>query len=265
MYALDEAIALEKTGDDLFLLRGTKLYWNFTSAYGGWICAAVVNAAEQTEGYRGELFSLSVNFISAVNADEIFLKVENVTAKRTMDFWRITGCDAQTGGKVLFTADIVSGLRRDKKLVYNASLPEFKNIEDSIKLEASPMTPVWLNAYEQYVAKGKPFSVNDNAQTVVYIKETDNRPIDARGIAALMDTPMPRPFFLQKEPTAPATLTLATHIMASAEEIAAIGDKHMHMVADCAAVNHCLFNQEARLFREDGLLIATSYQIALAP
>ena len=264
MYALDDAIELEQMDDGQFILTSSKLYWNYTSAFGGWICAGIVNGVEQSAGYRGELFSLNINFVSAVSADQIFLDVENVSAKRTMDFWRVTGRDAPAGEKVLFTADLITGQRRENKLVYNAPKPDFKSLEDSIEFRHSAMTPAWLKAYEQYIARGVPFSKNNDAQTVTYLKERDGRPLDAKGIAAIMDTPLPRTFLLQKEPTAPASLSLATHIMASKEEISKVGNAPLHVVADCAAVSHSLYNQETRLFREDGLLLAASYQMALA-
>ncbi|MEL6362795.1 MAG: thioesterase family protein [Pseudomonadota bacterium] len=263
-FALDTATNLTKVQEDLFALPKDESFWNWTSAFGGWLGAATIAALYQHQDYRGEIVSLNVNFISAVDAETIYFRLTIMNRKRTTDFWRVVAYDAADDGKTLFSVDIVASQRRDHPLVYSDPMPDQKPLEESFYVEPNPLWPRWIKHFDTHLGKGVPFTGEKNPNTVAHIKEADGRPLDVLSLVAMLDTPMPRFFFLLDGPGQSSTLSMSTHIYASAEEIAATPPgAHLVLAANCAGISHSLYNQECRLFRPDGLLLATSYQTAL--
>ncbi|WP_306250169.1 thioesterase family protein [Parvularcula sp. IMCC14364] len=261
-YTLDKATAVTKVSDEVFSLVSDETYWNFTSAFGGWLSAGTLKALQSRADFRGEVFSLNFTFISAVTAKNITLYINLLQRRRTMDFWRVTARDDESDGKVLFTADIISGTRRESDLAYNAEMPAYKPLEQSIRLEPNPMAPRWIKLFDLYLGEGVPFKKNPSGRSILHIREADGRPLDAQAIVTFVDTPMPRTFFLEEGLRMASTLSMSTHIYACEAEIDSVGTDYLILVADCATVRHSLYNQECRVFRQDGLLLASSYQTA---
>lgn len=262
-FYFDNTLKIEKLSDAQFIVDATNAYWNFVNVFGGWLAAASVKAVSMRSDYRGDVVSLNVSFIASVASEKISLKIDLVERKRTVDFWRLLARDF-VSGKILFSVDIISGKQRDSELNFYAPLPEHKSIEESFKLEAGDMVPKWLAHIDQRLAKGRPLQVNENAQSVLFTRDSDERPFDALTAITHLDTPMPRPFFLDTKIRMSSTLMMSTHLYATPEEFDAVGNDYCILVADSASVAHAFFNQEARLYRRDGVLLASSYQTALA-
>jgi len=262
-YFFDQNLQLTAYSPRCFEFQTNKDYWNFNSAFGGWVAAATIKGLHSSDGFRGEILSQHVQFISAVKAETIYALVTLRESKRTTDFWSVIVSGAPTNGRTLMVAEIVAGSRRNHDLSYDPPLPEYKAPEDCIRMRNNPMSPRWLDRYELMLSSGRPFTKNPTPHSVTLIREDDLRPPDAVSIAAILDASMPRVFFVTDKARMASTLSMSSHIYASDAEIAAIGTDFMILEADSAAVRHGLSNEEARLFRPDGLLIATSYQTAV--
>ncbi|NNC38338.1 MAG: thioesterase family protein [Acidimicrobiales bacterium] len=262
-YFFDRNLKLEPYTTGCFKFHPNKDYWNFNSAFGGWVAAATIRALHLSNEFRGEIISQHVQFISAVKADTLFAIATLRESKRTTDFWSVTISDAPENGRTLMVAEIIAGSRRKHDLVYDPPMPEFKQPEDCVRMRNNPLSPRWLDRYELMLSSGKPFTKNPTPHAVTLIREDDQRPPDAVSICAMLDASMPRVFFVTDKARMASTLSMSSHIYASDAEIAEVGEDYMILEADSAAVRHGLSNEEARLFRRDGLLIATSYQTAL--
>lgn len=262
-YFFDASLQLEHHSRGCFKFHPNKDYWNFNSAFGGWVAAATIKALHLSELYRGEIISQHMQFISAVKTDTLYAIVTLREQKRKTDFWSVIISNAPENGRTLAVAEIVAGARRDHELSYNPALPDYKAPEDCVRMRNNPMSPRWLDRYELMLSSGKPFSKNPTPHSVILIREDDQRPPDAVSIAAILDASMPRAFFVTDKARMASTLSMSSHIYASDAEIAEIGNEFMILEADSASVRHGLSNEEARLFRRDGLLIATSYQTAV--
>lgn len=262
-YFFDQNLQLTPVSPGCFAFNTNKDYWNFNSAFGGWVAAATIKALHLSEGFRGETISQHVQFISAVKSETIYARVTLRESKRTTDFWSVVVSDAAEKGRTLMVAEIVAGSRRGHDLVYDTPLPTYKKPEDCIRMRNNPLSPRWLDRYELMLSSGKPFSKNPTPHSVTLIREDDHRPPDAVSISAILDASMPRVFFVTDKARMASTLSMSSHIYASDAEIAEVGSDFMILEADSAAVRHGLSNEEARLFRRDGLLIAASYQTAV--
>lgn len=227
------------------------------------MAAATVRALHLSDGFRGEIISQHLQFISAVKAGTLYAIVVLREQKRTTDFWSVIISDAPKGGRTLAVAEIVAGARRSHDLTYDPPLPAYQEPEKCIRMRTNSLTPRWLDRYELMLSSGKPFTKNPTPHSVTLIRDDDRRPPDAVSIAAMLDASMPRVFFVTDKARMASTLSMSSHIYATDQEIADVGDDFMVLEADSAAVRHGLSNEEARLFRRDGLLIATSYQTAV--
>lgn len=262
-YFFDAQLQLTPHGEMCFEFHPNKDYWNFNSAFGGWVAAATLRALHLTEGFRGEIISQHVQFISAVKADALYALVSLRESKRTTDFWSVIVSDAPKNGRTLMVAEIVAGSRRSHDLSYDPPMPAYKQPDECVRMRNNPLSPNWLDRYELMLSSGVPFTKNPTPHAVTLIREDDHRPPDAISIAAMLDASMPRVFFVTDTARMASTLSMSSHIYASDAEIAEVGSDFMILEADSAAVRHGLSNEEARLFRQDGLLIATSYQTAI--
>lgn len=262
-YKLDTSITLESASEGLYTLPNDPAFWNFNASFGGWLAAVAANAVCQHVEFRGEVLTQQMQFIAASKEEQLYLRIHRHQQGRQIDFYQVTFLSAPTHGRTLAMAEIVAGNRGDSDLEFSAPMPTIKPIEQSFKLESSEMTPRWFAHFEQHLAHGRPFSKNPTPMTLAYVREADLRPLDSLAIVALVDTPMPRTFFVSEQLRIGSTLSLSTHIYASTEEIAEVGDDFVILATDSATIRHSLLNQEVRLFRRDGLLLASSYQTAV--
>jgi acyl-CoA thioesterase len=262
-YSFDKATELKYLSEGVHTFGPNKEYWNFNSAFGGWMAAIMAKALKLHSGYRGEIVAQHIQFISAVKAEKLYVIVTRREKKRQADFWSVMISDASENGRPLAIAEIATNVRKDSELSYCADMPKTKKVEDCFRIRTNPETPRWFDKYEIMLSEGRPFAVNPSPRNVVLIREDDHRPVDVLAVTAIVDTSMPRPFFLGKTIRSGSTLSMSTHIYASEQEIAEVGTGYMVLEVNSATIQHAMANQESRLFRKDGLLLATSYQTAV--
>ncbi|MEO1292192.1 MAG: acyl-CoA thioesterase domain-containing protein [Pseudomonadota bacterium] len=262
-FALDRATQLAPMGEGRYRATTDPSYWNLDSAFGGWVAAVMVAAVQSQAAYRGHVLSLNVQFLSPIKGSSVEAGVTLLQQRRRFDFWRVALYAEEADGPPVAVADLVAGERAVSDLAYTASAPVFRPVEECLRLERSAMTPSWFQHYEQYLAEGRPFDVNETPRSALYIREADGRPVDEKGLVALLDTPMPRTFFIAKQPRFAATLTMSTHLYASEAEMAETGSGLMRLEVTSSGIRNHACNQEARLYREDGLLLGTSYQTGI--
>lgn len=262
-YGLDKGTTLTAVGARSYEVDLDRTFWNHTSAFGGWVAALTVAACETDDACRGELVSQDIQFISAIRAERLRLDVTLVEQRRSMDFWRVTVHDAAVNGRIVASASLIAGERRATDLRFDRQPDAVRGQAESFRLERRPNSPSWFDHYEIFLAQGRPFRVNESLRSTIYLREADGRPLDSKGISAIVDTPMPRSFFLSESMLFASTISLSTHIYATREEIAAVGDGFVRLDSDGRAVRDSLINQESALYREDGLLLATSYQTGI--
>jgi len=262
-YFFDQNLALSTHSENCFKFHPNQVYWNFNSAFGGWVAAATIQALRLMDNFRGEIISQHMQYISAVKNDDLYALVSLRERKRTKDFWSVIISDAPENGSQLAAAEIVAGTRKEHGLAYSPTLPDYKEPKNCVRMRANPMTPRWIDRYEILLSSGRPFSENPTPHSIVLIREDDKRPPDALSLSAILDASLPRVFFLTDKARMASTLSMSSHIYASDKELSEVGDDFMILEADGSSVRHGLCNEETRLFRRDGLLLATSYQTAV--
>ncbi|ATW04851.1 thioesterase family protein [Sphingorhabdus sp. YGSMI21] len=259
-YIFDRETALVAREDGLFTIQASDIYRNPTGmAFGGWISAIAGRAVEMHPDCRGPLVSQQMIFMTGVGPGEITLSVKLLRAGSTTQFWRV---ELLQNGSMTNAADIVTSTRRPTDIDYQVEMPTTRSPADSIALRTvNPMAPAWVVHYDQRIAQGIPFAVNDTPEGIVWIKEADGRPLDRIGLLSILDTPMPRTFFVTEQFRPGSTVTMASYIYASEEDLAAAGNDFLLLRVTGATVRNSATDGRVEVWSQSGILLATSSQI----
>ncbi|MEC9346432.1 MAG: thioesterase family protein [Pseudomonadota bacterium] len=260
-HAFDRALGLRRVDSGRYHLPSDRSWWNHDAAFGGWIAALAGKAALAEADDGVEVLTQTTNYAAPLGPETIQVDVERVRAGRKTAFWHVRLADAATG-EVLVTSDVVTGARRERKLEWQPAPSKLPEPETAFRIEPMQGMPRWLKHFEQRMIYGRPFQANDRPESMVAVRSVDGRPLDATMLLALADIPLPRVFLMGPPSGLVATISMTTQIMAGDADIAAAGDDYVLVECGCAGVRHGLQNQETRIFRRDGLLLAISYQIA---
>ena len=259
-YIFDRETALVALEDGLFTVEASDVYRNPTGmAFGGWVAAIAARAVEMHPDCRGPLVSQQIIFMTGVGPGEVKLSVKLLRAGSSTQFWRV---ELSQNGSLTNAADIVTSTRRPTDIDYQVEMPKTKSPEESIFLPSvNPMAPEWVTHYHQRIAKGMPFAVNESPEAIVWIKEADGRPVDRVGLLSILDTPMPRTFFVTEQFRPGSTVSMATYIYASEEDLAAAGSEFMLLRVTGATVRNSATDGRVEIWSQHGTLLATSSQI----
>jgi len=259
-YIFDRETALVALEDGQFTIEASDVYRNPTGmAFGGWVAAIAAQAVEMHPERRGPLVSQQIIFMTGVGPGEVKLSVKLLRAGASTQFWRV---ELSQNGALTNAADIITSTRRPTDIDYQVEMPTAKSPDDSISLPSvNPMAPKWVSHYDQRIAKGMPFAVNESPEAIVWIKEADGRPVDRVSLFSILDTPMPRTFFVTEQFRPGSTVSMATYIYASEEDLAAAGSDFLLLRVTGATVRNSATDGRAEIWSQSGIMLATSSQI----
>ncbi|MFK8052022.1 MAG: acyl-CoA thioesterase [Woeseiaceae bacterium] len=261
-FVFDEAIQVSARSADTFSFATDQRYFNFDSAFGGWLAAAMLACTESHADYRGQLVTQDMHFHASVRAPRLICRVELLERRRSLDFWHVR-CFTEQGDQVLASANLVCGANTESSNQYAQAPKAVRTVEEAYPLTQDGTRPQWFAHYDIRLAKGRPFAANETLESVTWLRDADSRPLDVRAVTAIVDTPMPRTFFLSEKRVFASTVSLSTHLYASEAEISAVGSDFVRLDTTSHGVRNSLINAESYLYRTDGLLLACSYQTAL--
>lgn len=258
-FVLDRETALTRRGPTLFDVANTPEYQNPFGVFGGWVGAVLTKAAEQSDAFRGSVRTVQVSYLAGPKGDTLQLETNLLRRGGKTDFWRAT---LSAGDDIFAVADIVAAEHRPTDLVYDASMPDIAAPETLPKMAPHGSGgPKWIRHFDQRMAKGVPFKKNDSPEAMVWIRETDGRPLDRMGLVALLDTPMPRSFYLSDRPAPGSTIAMSTYIYASEEQLATVGNDFVLLRIDGSATRDGMADQRVELWSREGIVLATSNQM----
>jgi acyl-CoA thioesterase len=259
-FIFDRETSLIALGEGRFTVEASDVYRNPTGmAFGGWVAAIAARAVELHPDCRGPLVSQQMIFMTGVGPGEVSLMVRLLRAGASTQFWRV---ELSQNGALTNAADIVTSTRRPTDIDYQVEMPSIKSPTDSVSLPSvNPMAPKWVAQYDQRIAKGIPFAVNESPEAMVWIKEADGRPVDRVSLFSICDTPMPRTFFVTEQFRPGSTVSMATYIYASDEDLAVAGSDYMLLRVTGATVRNSATDGRVELWSQNGILLATSAQI----
>lgn len=262
-HILDQETTLTALGDGVYSRPVSTVFWNMQSAFGGWALAVAMEAVKGHAHPESELSSVNAIFLEAIGAGEVFVQVHTLSQRKRTGFFRAEMRKDGLEGDLLFSADVVLSQRPETRLAYTATMPDIAAPDKASPLAFPPgMGPRWFGHYDQRIATGKPFTVQENPASAVWMREGDGRPLDSKGLIAISDVPMPRSFFLHDTLVFSSTVSYSLYNFATESELREIGNAHVLVESDSEYVRKGTADQRARIWSQTGSLLAVTSQIA---
>ncbi|MEM9725302.1 MAG: thioesterase family protein [Pseudomonadota bacterium] len=263
MPLLDDEIRLSPTADPAVLTTPISgVYLNFARvAFGGWTMATALSALERHPEWRGAVLTANACFLEGLIDCDAQVRRTLLSRKKRTDFWRVE-IFAGEGGPLAFSVDVVASLARTSEEDLQTPPPDAPPFT-AIEPLTAPKGPGWMGTFELRPIKGKPFEVNDDPETLLWIRFADGRPIDAKGLAALCDTPLPRIFMVSPHLRIVSTCSLTLTYCADAAAMARAGSDPVLIQTTTDRIAESRFHQRARLWSASGDLLALSEQVAI--
>lgn len=262
LHPLDEATALTPAGERRAVGRTSPYYANMAGPFGGTTAATLLRAVLEDPARIGDPIALTVNFCGPI-ADGAFEVswIEKRTG-RTVQHWTV---DLVQNGKVAATASVVCARRTESWGHRPAAMPAAPPAADVTPLDMGGRNG-WTQRYAFRFIEGAPQFGEPptdgprSARTLCWLSDLPDRTLDFLSLAALSDAFIVRIIQVRGVRGPMGTITLTTYFHADGEALAAGGSRPILGVADAKVFHGGFADQEASLWRDDGLLLATSVQ-----
>lgn len=264
LHPLDEATTLTPVGERRAMGATSHWYANMAGPFGGTTAATLLRAVLEDPACIGDPIALTVNFTGAI-ADGAFEVswVEKRTG-RTVQHWTV---DLIQNGKIAATASVVCARRTETWTHRPATMPAAPTAAEVTPLDMGGRTG-WTTRYGFRIIEGPPqFGVPPegaprSARTLCWLSDLPDRTLDFLSLAALSDAFIVRIIQVRGKLGPMGTISLTTYFHADAEALAANGARPILGMADAKVFNAGFADQEASLWRDDGVLLATSVQMS---
>lgn len=264
IHPFDRALALRAVADGRYEVSSSAEYWNMNGPFGGLTCATALHAALQHAPASMEPVSLTVNFCAPQKPGLSSLQVREIRRGKWTSHLLVR-MRAEDGTDVV-TATVVCGVREPG---FSHQVVTMPTVAPPHELPSMPADPrfAWLQQYDFRFVSGA-LRLNDpqaigqrNAGSILWVRDRIPRPLDRLSLAALCDVFFLRVFHVRQKLALAGTVTLTAQFHASDEDLARQSDRHILGVADASTFTRQFFDQQARLWSDDGTLLATTTQL----
>lgn len=259
-HAFDRAVHLEERADGNYLGHTSEHYWNFVGPFGGITAATALNGLLQRHERQGDPLSLTVNFMAPIKAGAFTVGTRLLRSNRSTQHWAVELVQEGEGEPAL-SAIAVFAARRDTWGLREATPPQARPFEELKPFKAA-LGIKWPAMYEMRYARGRFGVENPDSLTHCWIADVPPRPLDHLSLTAICDAFFPR-LFLRRPQMAPiATVSLNIYFHVDATDLACEGAGPVLCAAKAQVFNKGYYDQEGQVWGRDGVLLATTQQIA---
>jgi hypothetical protein len=266
LHPLDQSLALEPRGDHLWHSPSSPLYWNAIGPFGGWIGAMLLHAVLSEPQARGDPVALQAQFIGPLRQAPFLLRTTCVRQNRTTAFWRSEILQAREEGAaeaVCAHASITLSDWRDTFTLADATMPL---VPPADTLPPPPprrtRTPAFIARYDYRMVTGPMLSGADNMNSLLWLRDTPPRTLDAIALTGLCDTPFPSLWLRRTEPVMITTLVYNIFFRTSRDGLAAAGARHVLIDSSCDVGAAGFYDQNSNVWSDAGQLLAQTQQLA---
>ena len=265
-HPLDESLALEARGPNLWHSSSSPLYWNAIGPFGGWIGAMLLHAVLCEPEARGDPVALQAQFIGPLRQAPFTVRTACIRQNRTTAFWRSEILQTRDDGRaeaVCAHASVTLSDWRDTFTLADVRMPVVPPAET---LPPPPprrtRTPAFIARYDYRMVSGPMLAGADNMSSMLWLRDTPPRTLDATSISALCDAPFPSLWLRRTEPVMITTLVYNIFFRTSGNGLAAAGNRHVLVESACDVGTAGFYDQNSNLWSEDGRLLAQTQQLA---
>lgn len=258
-HPFDQAISLVPNAPGELRGSTSKHYWNAISPFGGVTVATLLQAMLTHPQRLGDPLALTVNFAGPIREGDFTVRVSPVRTGRSTQHWqadiRQEGDDAPA-----ITCTAVFAVRRETWSDTEARLPDVAP-PDMLQRHPAPARVPFLERYDMRYVAGDPLRGSDDSATQCWIADVPPRRLDFPSVAAYCDSFVPRLFVRKGAPTPISTVTLSINFHVDGETLARQQGVFAFGAAKANAFNGGFYDQEARLWSQEGVLLATTHQL----
>ncbi len=262
MLSFTDALVLTSDGDNRWTGIPDLAYRGFGTQFGGWTAAALLKAIMVEPEAKGAPLFQSVLLIEAMTEEPFEIATRLIRSGARLQFWR---SEMVQGGKVCAHAQVTMGVRRETTRFTDAVMPEPPSPETPGLGRFAPGANFAKQFDMRWITPG-PLSPEVDpeqpASSLVWVRDQAGRPADVVMLAATVDLAPPRIMWKRKAPVQSSTVSMTTHFHATPEELAATGARFILSEVHCRRCEGGYFDHELKLWSPDGVLLATSEQVA---
>jgi acyl-CoA thioesterase len=259
-HPFDSALTLDVIDADV--RRGaTHPEWaNMVGPFGGITAAAIVRAIDTHPDRIGEPLALTVNYAAPVVDGDFDLSLRVVRTNRTNQHWTV---ELRQDGEAKATATAVFATARETWADTEARPPGAPPPEE---VTPGGMADVirWTRLYDMRFVEGAMpragAQPSPSSTTTLWVRDKAQRPVDYPALTALCDVFYPR-VYLRRGVVPAGTISLTTYFLADRRQLDAVGADFVLATAHANRFSGGYFDQSAKVWSRDGVLLATTHQI----
>lgn len=261
LHPFDQAIALEALGEHRFGGRTDPDWANMVGPFGGITAATLLQAACLHPQRLGEAVALTVNFAGPVAEGAFEILARPVRTNRSTQHWSIEQWQA---GELATSASAVFALRRETWAAQELTPPP---MPPATQVPVTPPARVaWPSRYEmRFVAGAWPrygqAGEEADSHSALWVRDEPPRPLDAPALAAMCDLFYPRVFRRRGRFSPAGTVSITSYFHADAAALARQAARPLFASAQGLRFHQGFFDQSARLWSDEGQLLASSHQV----
>ncbi|MCA8869881.1 MAG: thioesterase family protein [Rhodobacteraceae bacterium] len=260
-HKFDIATDLETLAPGRFLGKTSPDYDNMAGPFGGVTSACLLNAVRLDPRHRGDPVSITVNLCAAIANGAFAIQTSLKRDGKYIQHWAV---ELTQDGRLCTSALIMMAVRQETFSHQSAIAPTLPPTGNAQPLEANAPLK-WLSAYDLSYLEGAPGfasgTAHSSTRTVQLVADKPARPLDHLSLLAMSDSFILRIFCVRPQLVPMGTVSMTTHFMASADEIAEQGATPLLGVADATRIHDNFQDQQISLFGLHGRLLASGTQI----
>ena len=258
-HAFDVALPLDPAGPRRWASQVDKRYWNAIGPWGGWTVALLLKAVLTESDHAGTPVAMTANLMGGLKDEPIALVTRPARQGRSMEFWT---SELVQGDAAAAMAMVTLGHRRETLSHQEALFPDVPPPETLPRPEPRANLSFGAMFESRQITARQPLQVTDGGtDTLAWIRDAQERPLDHLLLAALADVFVPRIFFRSAERTPVSTVSMSVYFHATPEALAEVGGDFILAQAQARRFESGFFDQTATLWSRSGVLLATSEQL----
>lgn len=259
-HLFDQAIALTPVSPNLYKGATSEAYENMVGPYGGTTAATLLNAVLQHPERLGDPVSLTINFAGPVGAGEFEIEATPLRTNRSTQHWLLL---QKQNGEVVTSGTAFFANRRETLSEQQLSAPPAPPAHTLQRMDISIRT--WFKQYDFRFVRGiplmrRPADQPSDTESLLWVRDHPERPLDFSSLAALGDVFAPRVFLLREHFTPSGTVSMTHYFHATSDELERVGTGFLLGQATASRLHRNYADQVAHLWSEDGVLLLTSTQ-----
>jgi acyl-CoA thioesterase len=260
LHPFDQAVKLAVTSPHTYQGCIPQTYANMVGPFGGIIVAVILNGVLSHKERQGDPVSVTVNFAGPIADAPFELVVRLIRTNRSNQHWT---AEIAQGSQVAATATVVLATRQDTWMMSEACAPSAPRPEEVASWSA-PAEPEWIKRYDFKFIRGEATLTGQpagNSESLLWVRDEPERPLDFLSLAALSDVFFPRVFIRRQKLGVAGTVSITIQFHADASSFTHQAARPILAAARGQRFYRGYFDQVAELWSDEGELLVSSTQM----